>query len=102
MGRVARELVWFGWNVRIRQRLQVNSTNYQSVPCSIFALLMRSLFFALYAGPFSRPVVTIMTLKNNANKTLVFKIKTTAPKRYCVRPNIGKIAPFHSTQVESE
>ncbi|KAH8415348.1 hypothetical protein KR222_004898 [Zaprionus bogoriensis] len=53
-----------------------------------------------FVGPFSRPVVTIMTLKNNAAMTLVFKIKTTAPKRYCVRPNIGKIAPYRSTQVE--
>ncbi|ALC48239.1 Vap-33-1 [Drosophila busckii] len=53
-----------------------------------------------FIGPFSRPVVTVMTLKNNASGTLVFKIKTTAPKRYCVRPNIGKIAPFRSTQVE--
>lgn len=57
---------------------------------------------ALFAGPFSRPVVTIMTLKNNTSVTMVFKIKTTAPKRYCVRPNIGKIAPYRSTQVESE
>ncbi|XP_002058322.2 vesicle-associated membrane protein-associated protein B isoform X2 [Drosophila virilis] len=53
-----------------------------------------------FIGPFNRPVVTIMTLKNNSAMTLVFKIKTTAPKRYCVRPNIGKIAPYRSTQVE--
>ncbi|KAH8386792.1 hypothetical protein KR093_002597 [Drosophila rubida] len=53
-----------------------------------------------FVGPFSRPVVTVMTLRNNASTVLVFKIKTTAPKRYCVRPNIGKIAPFRSTQVE--
>lgn len=53
-----------------------------------------------FIGPFNRPVVTVMTLRNNAAMTLVFKIKTTAPKRYCVRPNIGKIAPFRSTQVE--
>ncbi|EDV91673.1 vesicle-associated membrane protein-associated protein A [Drosophila grimshawi] len=53
-----------------------------------------------FIGPFIRPVVTIMTLRNNTAVTLVFKIKTTAPKRYCVRPNIGKIAPHRSTQVE--
>ncbi|XP_064556343.1 vesicle-associated membrane protein-associated protein B [Drosophila montana] len=53
-----------------------------------------------FIGPFNRPVVTIMTLKNNSAMTLVFKIKTTAPKRYCVRPNIGKIASYRSTQVE--
>ncbi|XP_022210349.2 vesicle-associated membrane protein-associated protein B/C [Drosophila obscura] len=53
-----------------------------------------------FVGPFNRSVVTIMTLRNNAAVPLVFKIKTTAPKRYCVRPNIGKILPFRSTQVE--
>ncbi|XP_017872567.1 PREDICTED: vesicle-associated membrane protein-associated protein A [Drosophila arizonae] len=53
-----------------------------------------------FVGPFNRPVVTIMTLKNNSARTLVFKIKTTAPKRYCVRPNIGRIASYRTTQVE--
>ncbi|XP_016962670.1 vesicle-associated membrane protein-associated protein B [Drosophila biarmipes] len=53
-----------------------------------------------FVGPFNRPVVTIMTLRNNSSLPLVFKIKTTAPKRYCVRPNIGKIMPFRTTQVE--
>ncbi|EDV45761.1 vesicle-associated membrane protein-associated protein B/C [Drosophila erecta] len=53
-----------------------------------------------FVGPFNRPVVTIMSLRNNSALPLVFKIKTTAPKRYCVRPNIGKIMPFRSTQVE--
>ncbi|EDX01252.2 vesicle-associated membrane protein-associated protein B/C [Drosophila yakuba] len=53
-----------------------------------------------FVGPFNRPVVTIMTLRSNQGLPLVFKIKTTAPKRYCVRPNIGKIMPFRSTQVE--
>ncbi|XP_052849180.1 vesicle-associated membrane protein-associated protein B [Drosophila gunungcola] len=53
-----------------------------------------------FVGPFIRPVVTIMTLRNNSALPLVFKIKTTAPKRYCVRPNIGKIPPLRTTQVE--
>ncbi|XP_030079963.1 vesicle-associated membrane protein-associated protein B isoform X2 [Drosophila hydei] len=53
-----------------------------------------------FVGPFNRPVVTIMTLKNKSVRTLVFKIKTTAPKRYCVRPNIGKIPSYRTTQVE--
>ncbi|KAH8343384.1 hypothetical protein KR059_009698 [Drosophila kikkawai] len=53
-----------------------------------------------FVGPFNRSVVTIMSLRNNSALPLVFKIKTTAPKRYCVRPNIGKILPYRSTQVE--
>ncbi|XP_050524724.1 vesicle-associated membrane protein-associated protein B isoform X2 [Daktulosphaira vitifoliae] len=32
-----------------------------------------------------------MVLKNPVDKTVAFKIKTTAPKRYCVRPNCGEL-----------
>ena len=40
-------------------------------------------------------------LKNGHDKTTFFKIKTTAPKRYCVRPNAGKIEPGASVDVAS-
>lgn len=33
-----------------------------------------------------------MTLKNPSTQKIAFKIKTTAPKRYCVRPNCGELA----------
>lgn len=34
-----------------------------------------------------------MTLFNPTEKRVVFKIKTTAPKKYCVRPNSGILEP---------
>jgi hypothetical protein len=32
-----------------------------------------------------------MTLTNPSDKKICFKIKTTAPKKYCVRPNSGVV-----------
>jgi len=54
-------------------------------------------FFSL--GPFTEPVQTVMTLKNPSDKKVAFKIKTTAPKRYCVRPNCGELAPKDKAEI---
>ncbi|XP_076885856.1 vesicle-associated protein 1-2-like [Bidens hawaiensis] len=37
-----------------------------------------------------------MQLKNNTNSHVAFKVKTTNPKKYCVRPNTGVVLP-HAT-----
>ena len=34
-----------------------------------------------------------LTLENTSEVTVLFKVKTTAPTRYCVRPNSGEIRP---------
>lgn len=42
----------------------------------------------------------ILTVTNNSTDTAVaFKVKTTAPKLYCVRPNSGRIGPGESVEV---
>ncbi|KAG5075880.1 hypothetical protein JHK84_057111 [Glycine max] len=46
-------------------------------------------------------------LTNNTNHYVAFKIKTTSPKKYSVRPNVGVLAPkatceFIGTTVEDE
>ncbi|CAB1326913.1 unnamed protein product, partial [Coregonus sp. 'balchen'] len=48
---------------------------------------------AIKAGPcpFTDVVTTSLTLKNPSDKRVCFKVKTTAPRRYCVRPNSGII-----------
>ncbi|KAJ8666948.1 hypothetical protein QAD02_008610 [Eretmocerus hayati] len=48
-----------------------------------------------FRGPFTgSPIASYMKLTNPTNHQKVyFKIKTTAPKRYCVRPNSGLIKP---------
>lgn len=43
-----------------------------------------------------------MSLKNPTDKKILFKIKTTAPKKYCVRPNCGGIDPKSSVEIASE
>lgn len=40
-----------------------------------------------------------MTLKNPSNHKIAFKIKTTAPKRYCVRPNCGELVPKEKADI---
>ncbi|XVF06551.1 hypothetical protein REPUB_Repub06bG0058900 [Reevesia pubescens] len=34
-----------------------------------------------------------VTLTNNTKQYVAFKVKTTSPKKYCVRPNVGIITP---------
>lgn len=43
-----------------------------------------------------------MLLKNPTDQPILFKIKTTAPKRYCVRPNSGLLEPHNSLEVGSK
>ncbi|XP_065676826.1 E3 ubiquitin-protein ligase RNF31-like isoform X2 [Hydra vulgaris] len=53
----------------------------------------------VFRGPFKDVVTTILKLKNPSDKKVCFKVNTTAPKRYCVRPNYGLIAPDVSVNV---
>ncbi|XP_051538550.1 vesicle-associated membrane protein-associated protein A isoform X2 [Myxocyprinus asiaticus] len=46
-----------------------------------------------FRGPFTDVVTTNLKLKNPSDKRVCFKVKTTAPRRYCVRPNSGVIDP---------
>ncbi|XP_012583697.1 PREDICTED: vesicle-associated membrane protein-associated protein B/C [Condylura cristata] len=43
------------------------------------------------AGPFTDVVTTNLKLGNPTERNVCFKVKTTAPRRYCVRPNSGVI-----------
>lgn len=48
----------------------------------------------LFEGPFDQQVVTsYLELQNPSERRIVFKVKTTAPRRYCVRPNSGIVDP---------
>ncbi|KAJ8260304.1 hypothetical protein GJAV_G00179430 [Gymnothorax javanicus] len=44
-----------------------------------------------FRGPFTDVVTTTLKLANPADRSVCFKVKTTAPRRYCVRPNSGVI-----------
>ncbi|XP_051543332.1 vesicle-associated membrane protein-associated protein A-like [Myxocyprinus asiaticus] len=46
-----------------------------------------------FRGPFTDVVTTNLMLSNPSDRRVCFKVKTTAPRRYCVRPNSGFIDP---------
>ncbi|ROL45410.1 Vesicle-associated membrane protein-associated protein A [Anabarilius grahami] len=46
-----------------------------------------------FRGPFTDVVTTNLKLRNPSDRRVCFKVKTTAPRRYCVRPNSGVIDP---------
>lgn len=52
-----------------------------------------------FIGPFNNVVTSELRLANKTDNRVAFKVKTTAPKRYCVRPNSGLIEPNSQTAV---
>lgn len=52
-----------------------------------------------FRGPFNQAITSHMLLTNPTDQPILFKIKTTAPKRYCVRPNSGLLEPHNSLEV---
>jgi len=52
-----------------------------------------------FVGPFTSQVSSSMRLTNPSDRKVCFKIKTTAPKRYCVKPNSGLIEPRQTVQI---
>ncbi|CAF1435601.1 unnamed protein product [Adineta ricciae] len=54
----------------------------------------------VFKGPFNTVSTTTLKLSNSGNERLAYKIKTTAPKRYCVKPNSGFLDPHVSASVQ--
>lgn len=52
-----------------------------------------------FKGPFTDVVTADLKLSNPTERRICFKVKTTAPKRYCVRPNSGILEPRTSIAV---
>ncbi|KAJ5176318.1 Vesicle-associated membrane protein-associated protein A [Penicillium canariense] len=53
-----------------------------------------------FKRPFNQEVCQILHLHNPGQEPVVFKVKTTAPKHYCVRPNSGRIDPGKQVDVQ--
>lgn len=53
-----------------------------------------------FHGPFSRISKESLHVKNPGTEAVIFKVKTTAPKQYCVRPNAGRIEPNSEIEVQ--
>lgn len=52
-----------------------------------------------FTGSFTKQTTEYLTLSNPTNTPLAFKVKTTAPKLYCVRPNASIVKPGDSVQI---
>ena len=44
-------------------------------------------------------VTATLKLSNPINDIVIFKVKTTAPKQYCVRPNSGMLNPHEHADI---
>lgn len=53
-----------------------------------------------FQRPFQSTVKETLTIKNTGTEFMAFKVKTTAPRQYCVRPNSAVIAPGDTKQVQ--
>ncbi|TVY22118.1 Vesicle-associated membrane protein-associated protein [Lachnellula hyalina] len=53
----------------------------------------------LFTGPFTTEVSQNLKIRNPNSTPVAFKVKTTAPKQYCVRPNSGRIEPGKEVEV---
>uniref|UniRef100_A0A2K6M375 Vesicle-associated membrane protein-associated protein A n=1 Tax=Rhinopithecus bieti TaxID=61621 RepID=A0A2K6M375_RHIBE len=52
-----------------------------------------------FKGPFTDVVTINLKLRNPSDRKVCFQVKTTAPHRYCVRPNSGIIDPGSTVTV---
>jgi hypothetical protein len=53
-----------------------------------------------FKRPFNHEVCQVLRLTNPNEDSVVFKVKTTAPKHYCVRPNSGHIEAGKTVEVQ--
>ncbi|KAI4597354.1 phosphatidylinositol-binding protein scs2 [Pestalotiopsis sp. 9143b] len=50
--------------------------------------------------PFTSEVSEVLRIRNPNSAPVAFKVKTTAPKQYCVRPNSGRVEPGKEVEVQ--
>ncbi len=55
-----------------------------------------------FKGPFDDYVTVSLSIRNPTFKKIAFKIKTTAPKRYCVKPNSGVLDSQQTMKVNGK
>jgi hypothetical protein len=56
----------------------------------------------VFKGPFNVVSTTTLKLANSGNERLAYKIKTTAPKRYCVKPNSGFLDAHATANIQGK
>ncbi|GAA5901778.1 hypothetical protein JCM6882_008671 [Rhodosporidiobolus microsporus] len=51
-------------------------------------------------SPLTQLVKRTLSVTNHNSSPIVYKVKTTAPKTYCVRPNSGRVEPGETVEVQ--
>jgi hypothetical protein len=67
---------------------------------TVMPRLINSLFAVL--GPLTRTTKETLNITNPNGHDIAFKVKTTAPKLYCVRPNAGVVPSGQSLEVQGK
>lgn len=69
--------------------------NLYSLNVSNFDNPLINVIFSVYhcTGPFEKPVSVFIKLTNTTCKKVCYKMKTTVPERFCVKPPFGTIDP---------
>ena len=65
-------------------------------PCDF----LRCQFCIARLGPLTQLVKRALTIHNPNPHPIAFKVKTTAPKQYCVRPNSGRVESGETVEVQ--
>ncbi|KAL6079681.1 phosphatidylinositol-binding protein scs2 [Balamuthia mandrillaris] len=54
-----------------------------------------------FPPPLNRIITNILTLRNTStDKYIAYKVKTTRPNRYCVRPSMGMVSPGEAVELQ--
>ncbi|CAO3589629.1 unnamed protein product [Absidia cylindrospora] len=53
-----------------------------------------------FKRPLTRTSKEILTINNSGDHDIAFKVKTTAPKLYCVRPNAGTVGAGETMEIQ--
>ncbi|CAO3646190.1 unnamed protein product [Cunninghamella blakesleeana] len=53
-----------------------------------------------FKRPLTRATKEVLNIRNTSDQDIAFKVKTTAPKLYCVRPNSGTVPANSELQVQ--
>ena len=56
----------------------------------------------LISGPLTQLVKRPLSIHNPNSQPIAFKVKTTAPRQYCVRPNSGRVDSGETVEVQGE
>lgn len=77
---------------------QLNQSQVWSLHSKVKKIFVNILYETL--GPFNGCVKSDLKLTNSFERPVYFKVKTTVPNFYCVRPNSGIIKPFSTSVIQ--